>query len=124
MYNIYIYIYIYIIAAINIITSTAGLSLKYNSQMVRSGKSPIACYKNTVSTSSNLKNLFFSSINVKMSINKYFLCDSSYFFIKSRLNYMSEKQMYCYKRLQSIYFYQLLPIKQLHSTLILSMSVP
>ena len=75
MYNIYIYIYI--IAAINIITSTAGLSLKYNSQMVRSSKSPIACYKNTVSTSSNLKNLFFSSINFKTSINRL-TCENTF----------------------------------------------
>ena len=33
---------------------------------------------------------------------KYFLCDSSYFFIKSGLIYMSKKQMYWYKRVQVI----------------------
>ena len=53
------YIYIYIIAATNIINSTAGLSLKYNNQMVRNSKPAIAYYENTVSTSSHLKNLFF-----------------------------------------------------------------
>ena len=54
---IYIYIYIkcntYIIAATNIISSTAGLTLKYNNQMVRNSKPAIACYEHTVSTSSN-----------------------------------------------------------------------
>ena len=76
MYLIYIYIYniydTYIIAATNIISPTAGLSLKYNNQMVRNRKPAIACYENTVSTSSNLKNLFFSSINFKTSINYMF----------------------------------------------------
>ena len=40
----YIYIYIYIIAATNIISSTARLSLKYNNQMVGNRKPAIACY--------------------------------------------------------------------------------
>ena len=57
---IYMYIlYIYIIAASNIVSSTAGLSLKYNNQMVRNSKPAIAYYANTESTSSNLKNPFF-----------------------------------------------------------------
>ena len=45
----------YVIAATNIISSTAGLSLKYNNEMVRYSKPGIACYENPVSTSSNLK---------------------------------------------------------------------
>ena len=57
---IYMYIlYIYIIAASNIVSSTAGLSLKYNNQMVRNSKPAIAYYANTESASSNLKNPFF-----------------------------------------------------------------
>ena len=51
-------------------SSTGGLSLKYNNQMVRNSKPPIGCYENTVPTSSNLKNLFFSTINFKMPINR------------------------------------------------------
>ena len=74
---IYIYIYIYVIAVTNIISSTAGLSLKYNNQMVRKSKPAIACYENTVSTSSNLKNLLFSSINFKTSINRL-TCENTF----------------------------------------------
>ena len=59
IYILYIYIYIFQIAATNIISSTAGLSFKYNNQIVRNSKLAIACYKNTISTLSNLKNLFF-----------------------------------------------------------------
>ena len=33
---------------------------------------------------------------------KYFLCNSSYFFIKSRWSYMFEKKIYGYKRVQGI----------------------
>ena len=36
-------------------SSTAGLSLKYNSLMVHNSKAVIACYENTVSTVNNLK---------------------------------------------------------------------
>ena len=59
IHRIYIYIYIFQIAATNIISSTAGLSLKYNNQMVRNSNPAFACYENTISISSNLKNLFF-----------------------------------------------------------------
>ena len=52
----------------HIISSIAGLSLKYNNQMVRNSKHAIACYENKISTSGNLKNLFFSSIN--FNVNK------------------------------------------------------
>ena len=57
------------IAAINIISLAAGLSLKYKNQMVRNNKPAIACYEDTISTSSSLKNMSFSCINFKMSIN-------------------------------------------------------
>ena len=36
-------------------SSTAGLSLKYNNQMVHNSKAVTACYENTVSTMNNLK---------------------------------------------------------------------
>ena len=68
---------IYIIGATNIISSTARSSLKYNNQMVRNSNPAIACYENTISTSSNLKNLFFSSINFKMSINRL-TCENTF----------------------------------------------
>ena len=50
---------IFQIPATIIISSTAGLSLKYKNQMVRNSKPAIACYEDTTSTWSNLKNFFF-----------------------------------------------------------------
>ena len=83
--------------ATNIITSTAGLSLKYNNKMVRNSKSAIACYENTVSISSNLKNLFFFSINFKTSINRL-TCENTFSVIVHIFQKISfklhEKQMY------------------------------
>ena len=70
-------LYIYIIAASNIVSSTAGLSLKYNNQMVRNSKPAISCYENTISTSSILKNLFFSDINFKASRNRM-TCENTF----------------------------------------------
>ena len=53
---IYIYIYIYIY---NIISSTAGLFLKYKNQMLRNSipNPDIACCGDTISTSRHLKKL-------------------------------------------------------------------
>ena len=59
---------IFQIAATNIISITVGLSLKYKNQMIRYSKPPTACYEDTISTSSNLKNQFFTCINFKTSI--------------------------------------------------------
>ena len=46
-----------------------------------------------------LKEPAFSCINFKISINKM---SQFIFFLKSRLSYMSEKQIYGYKRVQDI----------------------
>ena len=59
---------IFQIAATNIISITVGLSLKYKNQMIRYSKPPTACYEDTISTSSNLKNQFFTCINFKTSV--------------------------------------------------------
>ena len=73
-------IHIFQIAVTNIISSIAGLCLKYNNQMVRNSKPAIACYENAILTLSNLKNLFFSSISFKMSINRS-TCENTFFVI-------------------------------------------
>ena len=65
-----IYIYIFQIVATNIISSPVGLSLKYNNQIVCNSNPATACYESAISTLSNFKNLFFSSINFKTSINR------------------------------------------------------
>ena len=60
---------------------------------------------------------WWTSINRMNDLWKYFLCDSPYFFIKSCLSYMSEKQMYGCKRFQgitSINFFLSSNFKQLH----------
>ena len=58
--SIYNFIFIFQIAVTNIISLTAGISVKYNNQMVRNNKPTIVCYENTISTSSNLKNIMLS----------------------------------------------------------------
>ena len=73
-------IHIFQIAVTNIISSIAGLCLNYNNQMVRNSKPAIACYENAILTLSNLKNLFFSSISFKMSINRS-TCENTFFVI-------------------------------------------
>ena len=73
-------IHIFQIAVTNIISSIAGLCLKYNNQMVRNSKPAIAWYENAILTLSNLKNLFFSSISFKMSINRS-TCENTFFVI-------------------------------------------
>ena len=73
-------IHIFQIAVTNIISSIAGLCLKYNNQMVRNSKPAIAWYENAILTLSNLKNLFFSSISFKMSINRS-TCDNTFFVV-------------------------------------------
>ena len=84
------YLRIFQIAATNIIISTAGLSSKYNNQMVRNTKPALACYENTISTSSNLKNLFFSSIIFKTSINRL-TCENTFSVIVIFLHKISFK---------------------------------
>ena len=71
---------IYMIGATNIISSTARSSLKYNNQMVRNSNPAIACYENTISTSSNLKNLFYSNIKFKTPINRL-TCENTFYVI-------------------------------------------
>ena len=73
-------IHIFQIAVTNIISSIAGLCLKYNNQMVRNSKPAIACYENAILTLSDLKSLFFSSISFKMSINRS-TCENTFFVI-------------------------------------------
>ena len=50
---------VYIFAVTNVISPTAGLFLKYKNQMVRNSNPEIACYGDTISTSRDLKCLFF-----------------------------------------------------------------
>ena len=74
----YIYKYIYLPnCSPYIMSSTAGLSLKYNNQMFRNSKPATARNEDTISTLSNLKNLFFSCINFKTSMNRL-TCENTF----------------------------------------------
>ena len=73
----YVNIQIFQFEATNIISSTAGLSLKYNNQMFRNSNPAIACYEDIISTSNKLKNLFFACVNFTTSINRL-TCENTF----------------------------------------------